>query len=153
MPKRTGTAFRWSKKEQERRSGAFRLETNPARKRTSLCSAGAYADDVALPAFAVQQSIDISCLRRAHSSKRTAAALLNADVLGRTDGRTDGRTPYRYIDSAPRTMRAVQINVDIAWTQLNSTQLIWPDMNWTGNLSSRVPWIVVIFAFRSNWTL
>ena len=29
MPKRTGTAFRWSKKEQERRSGAFRLETNP----------------------------------------------------------------------------------------------------------------------------
>jgi len=31
MPKRTGTAFRQSKKEQERRSGAFRLETNPAR--------------------------------------------------------------------------------------------------------------------------
>ena len=30
MPKRTGTAFRWSKKEQERRYGAFRLETNPA---------------------------------------------------------------------------------------------------------------------------
>jgi len=31
MPKRTGTAFRWSNKEQERRSGsgAFRLETNP----------------------------------------------------------------------------------------------------------------------------
>jgi len=31
MPKRTGTAFRWSKKEQERRSGAFRLEKNPGR--------------------------------------------------------------------------------------------------------------------------
>ena len=29
IPKRTGTAFRWSKKELERRSGAFRLETNP----------------------------------------------------------------------------------------------------------------------------
>jgi len=28
IPKRTGTAFQWSKK-QERRSGAFRLETNP----------------------------------------------------------------------------------------------------------------------------
>ena len=27
--KRTGTAFRSSKKEPERRSGAFRLETNP----------------------------------------------------------------------------------------------------------------------------
>ena len=30
MPKRTGTVFRWSKKEQERRSGEFRLERNPA---------------------------------------------------------------------------------------------------------------------------
>ena len=33
MPKRTGTAFRWSKKEQERRSDAFRLETKSGRWR------------------------------------------------------------------------------------------------------------------------
>ena len=74
-----------------------------------------YADNVPLPAFArrtplLQQSIDISPVSRAPSSKPAAAILL---VLARagTERRTDGRTPYCFIDPAAHIMRAMPIKV------------------------------------------
>ena len=53
----------------------------------------------------LQQSIVISC-PPVHSSKPTAAGLPLWDHAG-TDRRTDRRTPYRFIDPAPPTVRAV----------------------------------------------
>jgi len=72
---------------------------------------------MALPAFAdarraaaapaVQQSIDISYPPGPQQQTRRT-------LLQRADGtarRTDGQTPYRFIDHASRTMRAVTVRL------------------------------------------
>jgi len=56
----------------------------------------------------LQQSIDVSC-RRAHSNKPAASC-----CSGRV-GQTDGQTPYRFIDPASHTMRAVPIKSCITY--------------------------------------
>jgi len=61
-----------------------------------------------LRAFAAERrhpsSINISCPRGAQQQTRRRPLLLS---IGGTDKRADGRTLERYIDSAPRPMRAV----------------------------------------------
>ena len=56
----------------------------------------------------LQQSIDVSC-RRAHSNKPAARC-----CSGRV-GQSDGQTPYRFIDPASHTMRAVPIKSCITY--------------------------------------
>ena len=77
-----------------------------------------YADNVALPAFARRgcSNRSASPARRAHSSKPAAAALplwTHAGTNTRTGRGTDRRlrTPYRFIDPAALTVRAVPINL------------------------------------------
>ena len=61
----------------------------------------AYADNVALPAFA----------RRCCSNRSISAANLQQRVCccGPMRGQTDGRTPYRSTDPGPHTMRAMPV--------------------------------------------
>ena len=61
-------------------------------------------------------AIDRPPARRAHSSKPAAACRVRpANGTDRkTDRHTDGRTPYRHIDSALYTMRAVPNNTRLS---------------------------------------
>jgi len=61
-----------------------------------------------LPAFAAERRAAALCHRSTAAGDQTVSKLLLRRCNG-TDGRTDRRTPYRYIDSAPHTMRAVAI--------------------------------------------
>jgi len=74
----------------------------------------AYADNVALPAFAPrtplqQQAIDISCLPGPQQQTFSSGLLLCAHAGTQTDGQTGGQTPYRLLDPFPHTTRAAPI--------------------------------------------
>jgi len=89
----------------------------------------AYADNVALPAFARRTPLLLSARRAAIDLYLLPAGHIAANLqqqvccswsmLGQTDEQTDGKTNrhtdggtlYRYIDSAPHTMRTVPIKL------------------------------------------
>ena len=68
----------------------------------------ASAVKMTLPACAAERRAVALCHRSTAAGDRTVSKLLLRGCNG-IDGRTDRRTPYRYIDSATHTMRAVAI--------------------------------------------
>jgi len=65
----------------------------------------------AAAAPAVQQSIDISYPPGPQQQTRRTLLQRADGTARRADRQTDGQTPYRFIDHASRTMRAVTVRL------------------------------------------